>query len=100
MTKKEAESIEKTCDYILGGYLKCDCSVSMALSGHLKIQFGEQYITISKTDLQTPVWIKYNGFWKDVQEIITDIQNVICDNRVLFERLMWSYEHGDELEEK
>ena len=57
MTQSEARNIESTCDQILTNYTDYDCYCSMALATHLRIQFGEHYITISKKDLHTPVWI-------------------------------------------
>ena len=100
MTQSEARNIESICDQILTDNTDYDCYCSMALSAHLRIQFGEYCITISKKDLHTPVWFSFSGYWKDLEEFINQIQKCIEDNRILFERLMWSYEHCDELVEE
>lgn len=97
MTQSEARCIESTCDQILTDNTYYDCYCSMALAAHLRVQFGENCIIISKKDLYTPVWFSFCGYWEDFEEFINQIQRCIEDNRILFEQLMWSYEHCDEL---
>ena len=100
MTQSEARNIESTCDQILTDNTEYDCYCSMALAAHLRVQFGENCITISKKDLHTPVWFSFSGYWKDLDGFINQIQKCIENNRILFERLMWSYEHCNELAEE
>lgn len=100
MTQSEARNIESTCDSILTNNTDYDCYCSMALASHLRIQFGEHFLTISKRDLRTPVWISYSGYWNDLDIFIRQVQQCIHYNRMLFERLMWSYEHCGELGEE
>ena len=54
MTKKEALELETNCDKLLSESTGYDCSVSQALGGNLRIQFGESNISVSKYDLDTP----------------------------------------------
>lgn len=98
MTKKEAISIERTCDQLLSDNTGFKCSCSMALNGHLKINIDKYLMLISKHDLHTLTYFSYEGFYEDFDDILTKIQRVIDENRVLFERLMWSYEHIADLE--
>ena len=53
MTQSEARNIESTCDQILTNYTDYDCYCSMALATHLRIQFGEHYITIRQCGFET-----------------------------------------------
>lgn len=99
MTREEARALELTCEKLLFDATGENCSVSMALSGHLRIQFGENNMTISKHDLFTVEWMNYNGDFTVLLDEIDVIQKTIQENNKLFKRLMWSYEHIRELGE-
>ena len=99
MTKKEALELETKCDNLLSEATGYDCSVSQALGGNLRIQFGENNITISKYDLDTPEWVHYIGDYGELQSFISSVRVAIRKNKELFERLMWSYTNVRELEE-
>lgn len=99
MTKKEALELESKCDNLLSEATGCDCSVSQSLSGNLRIQFGENNITINKYDLDTPEWVHYIGDYSELQSFIISVRVAIRKNKELFKSLMWSYENIRELEE-
>ena len=99
MTKKEALELETKCDNLLSEATGYDCSVSQALGGNLRIQFGENNISISKYDLFMPEWVHYIGDYGDLQSFIILAQVAIRKNKELFEKLMWSYTNVRELEE-
>ena len=98
MTKKEALKLEKSCDNLLTKATGYTCSVSQALGGNLRIQFGENNITINKYDLDTPELVHYIGDYGDLQSFIISVRVAIRKNKELFEKLMWSYENIRELE--
>lgn len=99
MTREEAKVLELACDKLLSDAVGENCSVSMALAGHLRIRFGENNMTISKHDLFTVEWINYTGDFTVLLDEIDVIQKTIQENIESFKRLMWSYEHIRELEE-
>ena len=91
MTKKEALELETKCDNLLSEATGYDCSVSQALGGNLRIQFGENNISISRYDLFMPEWVHYIGDYGELQSFIILVQVVIRENKELFEKLMRSY---------
>lgn len=99
MTKKEAIELETCCDKLISESTGYDCSVSQALGGNLRIQFGESNISISKYDLDTPEWVHYIGDYGELQSFISSVRAAIRKNKGLFEKLMWSYGNVRELEE-
>ena len=99
MTKKEALELESKCDNLLSEATGHDCSVSQALGGNLRIQFGENNISLSKYDLDTPEWVHYIGDYGELQSCISSARFAIRENKELFEKLMWSYTNVRELEE-
>lgn len=99
MTKKEALELENRCDNLLSEATGYDCSVSQALGGNLRIQFGENNISLSKYDLRTPEWVHYIGDCGELQSFISYAQFAVQKNKELFEKLMWSYANIRELEE-
>ena len=98
MTKKEALELETKCDNLLSEATGHDCSVSQALGGNLRIQFGENNISINKYDMDTPEWVHYIGDYGDLQSFISSVRAAIRKNKGMFEKLMWSYENVRELE--
>ena len=96
MTKQEALEIENKCDELMSKYIKEPCNMSMALSGRLKVSFGENYITLDK-EYEGADYIKYYGFYEDLGCIIESVGVCIKENKELFERLIWSYNHCKEL---
>ena len=99
MTKREALELETKCDNLLSEATGYDCSVSQALGGKLRIQFGENNISLSKYDLDTPEWVHYIGDYSELQSFIIAVRVIIRKNKELFEKLMWSYTNIRELEE-
>lgn len=98
MTKEEALRLENRCDKIMSGYLGKECTVSMTLTGKLKIILNGDYITWNMTcnDVDYVWWV---GFYNDLVETIGKVKECIGDNRDIFEQLIWSYNHRTELEE-
>lgn len=99
MTKKEALELEEKCDNLFSEVTGYTCIVSQALGGNLRIQFGENNITINKYDLDTPEWVHYIGDYSELQSFIISVRVTIRKNKKLFENLMWSYENIRGLEE-
>lgn len=99
MTKEEAIKLENRCDKIMSGYLGESCTVSMALSGKLKIVFDDgDYITWSMVHNDVD-YVNYSGFYTDLVGTIGKVKECIDDNRDIFNNLIWSYNHRNELEE-
>ena len=101
MTKEEARRLEKRCDKIMTGYLGVTCKVSMAWTGKLKVELDDgvdNYIAWNM-DYDTVDYIRYVGFYDNLLELIDNIRECIDDNRDIFEKLLWSYTHRNELEE-
>jgi hypothetical protein len=98
MTKKEAIELENKCDELMSRYLNKYCNVSMALNGRLKVSFDDNYITLTK-DISTAWYVKFNGFYLELEEYIDSIIKCVKDNVDIFNELMWSYEHISEITE-
>ena len=99
MTKKEALELETKCDNLLSEATGYNCSAAQALGGNLRIQFGENNISISKYDLFMPEWVHQIGDYGELQSFIILVQVVIQENKELFEKLIRSYTNVRELEE-
>ena len=98
MTKQEAIELEKKCDELMSEYLNEDCNVSMALSGRFKVSFGDNYITLTK-DISTASYVKFHGYYSDLEEHISSVIKCIKENIDIFNELIWSYEHLNEITE-
>lgn len=98
MTKLEALKLEKKCDELMSEYLHTKCSVSMALTGKLKVEFGGDYITLTK-DYKDAAYINFTGFYFDLKGYVDAIIRCVDANKTLFDELMWSYENISSLEE-
>lgn len=99
MTKQEAIKLENRCDKIMSGYLGEECTVSMALTGKLKVIFKDgDYITIMRT-CDDVDYVNFTGCYSDLLDKIECVIECVKDNRDIFEKLIWSYEHRTELEE-
>lgn len=98
MTKEEALRLENRCDKIMSGYLGRSCTVSLALSGKLKIEFNDgDYITWNMAGNHAD-YIGYVGFYSNLEDDVNAIRECISDNYDIFSNLIWSYEHRRELE--
>lgn len=97
MTKEEALKLENRCDKIMSGYLGEECTVSLALSGKMRIGFDGGFITLNK-NYNAADYINYHGFYVDLIEKITQAITCVEDNRDIYDQLIWSYEHRTELE--
>lgn len=98
MTKQEALKLENRCDKIMSGYLGEECTVCMALTGKLKVEYSDGYITWNMT-CNEPDYVSYIGCYDDLVEAIAKIKECIDDNRDIYEQLLWSYHNRAELEE-
>lgn len=98
MTKQEAIELENKCDKLMSEYLNEDCTVSMALSGRFKVKFDDDYITLTK-DISTASYVKFHGYYSDLEEHINSIIKCIKENIDTFNELIWSYEHISEITE-
>lgn len=99
MTKQEALRLENRGDKIMSGYLGKECTVSLALTGKLKIEFNDgDYITWNMTCNDVD-YVSYVGSYDYLVETISKVKECVEENRDIFELLIWSYEHRTELEE-
>lgn len=98
MIKQEAIELENKCDKLMSEYLNEDCTVSMAFSGRFKVQFGDNYITLTK-DISTASYVKFHGYYSDLEEYINSVIKCIKENTDIFNELIWSYEHMSEITE-
>lgn len=96
MTKQEAIALENKCDKLMSDYIDADCNVSMALSGRFKVSFGDYYITLSKNN-KSASYVKFHGYYSDLEEYIDSIIRCIDENKDIFNELIWSYEHLNEI---
>ena len=96
MTKTEAIELENKCDKLMSEYLKENCNVSLALTGKLKIEFDGNYITLN-TKLRETDYVRYTGFYDDLQVIIHKAFDCFDDYEDMFNKLIWSYEHIKEI---
>lgn len=97
MTRKEALELENKCDKLMAEYIKEGCCVSLALTGKLKIEFDDNYITLNRKRREVD-YINYIGYYDDLIEIVNQAFNCIEDYEDDFNKLIWSYEHITELE--
>lgn len=98
MTKQEAQELETLCDSLMSHYLQEHAGVSLALSGKLRVDFEDGFINIS-SNFKDIDYIRFVGFYSDLQEYIEKAITCINDNKGIFMKLLWSYDHMSELEE-
>ena len=91
LTKQEAINLESECEKLLSDALGRECTVSMVLTGNLKVTFGENYVAISKHDLYTPDYVDFHGFYDDLTEAVVKIQKVFSENKDKYNLLLESY---------
>ena len=91
LTKQEAINLESECEKLLSDALGRQCTVSMVLTGNLKVEFGENYITISKHDLHTPDYMNFHGFYDELISSVERIQKVFSEHKEKFKLLLESY---------
>ena len=97
MTKTQAIALEALCEKRLKEHLGEDCTVSLALTGRLRIDFNGHTLTFNK-DL-SPDYISFDGNFSDIDNYIEDIQDCIKKYKSDFDRLLWSYENVGNLTE-
>ena len=97
MTKQEAIELENKCDELMSKYLQEECTVSMALTGKLKIEFGSNYLTLD-ADEKVASYVKYHGYYDMLEFYIEAAVNCVDENKDVFRQLLWSYEHITELD--
>lgn len=90
MTKQEAQQLEIECEKIFSDELGEECLVSKPLIGGLRVSFEENFVNLTK-DLNSVSWVKCNGDYDRLKEVIDKIILAIRNNREKFETLMKSY---------
>ena len=99
MTKDEAIRLENRCDKIMSGYLGLPCTVSLALSGKLRVEFNDgDYITWNMTCNEVD-YVSFIGFYDELVKMIGEIRECVNDNRDIFDNLLWSYNNRREFDE-
>ena len=97
MTKVEAAELENICDKLMSYYTKEECTVSLALSGKLKVEFVDgDYINVNRKTGMVD-YVNFRGCYDDLLTHINNIRECLNDNKRLFNDLVWSYEHISEL---
>ena len=97
MTIDEAIELENKCDELMSKAIGEECSVSMAMIGRLKVNFGENYFSLDK-NFKDASYIKYHGFYSDLLSHIANACMCVADNKELFDKLVWSYNNRSDLE--
>ena len=98
MTKREAIELESKCDELMSEYTGKDCSVSLDLTGKLKVEFdGRNYITLTKKWMEVD-YVNYACHYETLLEIVQAVTICIEENKDDFDKLVWFYEHITELE--
>lgn len=90
MTKQEAIDLESKVDKLFSEKLETDCEISMALTGALRISSKDGFISID-TKMQVVDWVKWNGFYDDLQDYINKAILTIRENKEKIDLLMQSY---------
>lgn len=96
MTKNEALGIQTRCENILSNKLGFRCELCMALNGRLQVRFDSYFINIS-SELDHIHYISFSGYYDELVDYCEDILSCVEQNRELFEKLIWSYDHHLEL---
>ena len=91
MTKQEALDLEAKIDDIFSKATGRECSCSMTLLGSFSVSFGRSFVNISKYDLQSPDWVKYDGDYDELMDCISAIQKTIRENMEDVKLLLDSY---------
>jgi hypothetical protein len=97
MTKQEAIELENKCDELMSKYLQEECTMSMALTGKLKVGFGSNYFTLDM-DEKVASYVKYHGYYDMLEFYIESAIKCVDENKDIFKELLWSYEYITELE--
>jgi len=95
-TKSEAIELENELDALVSEAIKEKSTVSMALTGRLKINFGDNYISFER-DFKTVDYIDYHGSYDSLSEIIKTIQKTMAENVENFVLLINTYENRNKL---
>jgi hypothetical protein len=90
MTKQEAIELENKCDELMSKYLQEECTVSMALTGKLKVEFGGNYFTLD-ADEKVASYIKYHGYYDMFEFYVESAIRCVDENKDAFRQLLWSY---------
>lgn len=100
MTREEALGLIDRCSEIMSEYLGSPCTVTKEWSGEeywLEIRYDHgSRVFWSMTRNDVP-YIVYGGYYDSLVDDISKIKNCIYDNRDIFNKLMWMYEHQREL---
>ena len=98
MKKSEAMALEKRCENHFNGMGGLqNVEISMALTGKLRLTFDDGFITFTPNG--TVDYVKYRGFYSDL-ELIKSFVAVVCNKwHGDFQELLWSYEHISKLED-
>ena len=95
MTKTLAIALEALCEKKIKEAVELDVTISMALTGRLKIETEDGYVTFNEDT--TPDYCRYTGFYSDLNNFIENVAEVLKENKDIFYNLKWSYEHRKEL---
>jgi len=97
MTNNEAVELENTCDELMTKAISEECNVSMAMTGRLKVNFGDNYFSLN-SDYANASYVKFHGDYFGLLNVIEMACCCISENKELFDKLIWSYENRSKLE--
>lgn len=98
MKKSEALALQTSLEKELSAVLRESCEISLALCGGLRVSFECGFINFEE-DLKSVDWIKWNGWYDTLLEMLGEIRFFFERKRDDVHKLIWSYEHRKELEE-
>ena len=97
MEQKEALELNTLCDKTVSDYLGMSCTVSVVLPNMLDIVFNDCSRIIWDITDNVPHYISYIGVYNDLVSKFYKIEKCVDNNRDDFVRLIWLYDHRDEL---
>lgn len=100
MTKEEALGLIDRCSEIMSGYLVMPCTVMREWDGQeywLEIRYDSGSRVFWSMTRNAVAHIVYWGSYDALVNEIDKIKKCLDDNRDIFDKLMWMYEHQQEL---
>ena len=96
MKKNEAIALEALTEKRLKSAIERDVTVSMALSGNLKVDFDDGYICF-RPDSFAAENLSYTGDYVSLMLYVDNIRRSFVANQDDIKRLIWSYENRTKL---
>ena len=98
MKRSDAIALQEAIESRLSSLADKDLQISQALTGKLRVQIGESFLTFDHKTGEI-CYLHFTGFYSDLEEIKRAIKKIIKEHPHTLERLLWSYNHCTELED-